>query len=498
MWTLILARAYRAGAMSHQLSKEVRLLARNWATGTNLWPKRLDWIEISGIRGWTGQRVEFGFPIIAICGENGVGKSTILQAAASIYRAPAGGMGYFASQFFPDTPWDKITNASIKYSVREGTTPREGRVRKPTARWLGNPERRERHVRYLDLRRTQPIVAQRGFQKLTKIGTSEAGSSPFDEPTLLRYSSILGRSYAEGKHSWTSTDEKLKVAVVGTESASYSGFHQGAGESTVADLVALTLPDYALIAIDEVETSLHPRAQRRLIRDLAELARIHEWQILLTTHSPYILEELPPEGRIYVPGGQNGRVGVRGISAEFAMTNMDDENHPEADLYVEDQEAERLVREVLSRKNSALVRRISIVPAGSASVIRSLGQMVHGKRFARPTAAILDGDQKTAPGCIVLPGGDAPERLAIEQLRQKGFPNIAIVLGRSHTELTDAVDAAVTFSDHHEWIPAICDKILVGRSEFWGACVREWLNSCLPEADQLALVQQIENTLNLS
>ncbi|MBX5180963.1 ATP-binding protein [Rhizobium lentis] len=32
-------------------------------------------------------------------------------------------------------------------------------------------------------------------------------------------------------------------------------------------------PKYGLVLIDEVETSLHPRAQRRLMRDLTDSAR---------------------------------------------------------------------------------------------------------------------------------------------------------------------------------------------------------------------------------
>ena len=66
------------------LSKEMRLLQNKWNSGQG-WPKRLDAIEIDGIRGWTGQRIDFEFPIVAIVGENGAGKSTLLQAAASIY-----------------------------------------------------------------------------------------------------------------------------------------------------------------------------------------------------------------------------------------------------------------------------------------------------------------------------------------------------------------------------------------------------------------------------
>ena len=67
------------------ISKEVRLLQSRWKSGQG-WPKRLEWIEIEGIRGWIGQRVEFQFPIVALVGENGVGKSTVLQAVAASYR----------------------------------------------------------------------------------------------------------------------------------------------------------------------------------------------------------------------------------------------------------------------------------------------------------------------------------------------------------------------------------------------------------------------------
>lgn len=48
-------------------SKEVRLLQNKWLAGTG-WPKRLDALEIQGIRGWTGQRIEFHFPLVAIVG----------------------------------------------------------------------------------------------------------------------------------------------------------------------------------------------------------------------------------------------------------------------------------------------------------------------------------------------------------------------------------------------------------------------------------------------
>jgi recombinational DNA repair ATPase RecF len=65
------------------MSSEMRRLENKWNTREigNTWPKFLDSIDINGLRGWRGQRIEFPFPIVAIVGENGSGKSTILQAA---------------------------------------------------------------------------------------------------------------------------------------------------------------------------------------------------------------------------------------------------------------------------------------------------------------------------------------------------------------------------------------------------------------------------------
>jgi DNA repair exonuclease SbcCD ATPase subunit len=66
------------------LSNEMKRLRAKWQTNTG-WPKKLDYIEICGLRGWGGQRFSLDFPIMAIVGENGSGKSTILQCAASVY-----------------------------------------------------------------------------------------------------------------------------------------------------------------------------------------------------------------------------------------------------------------------------------------------------------------------------------------------------------------------------------------------------------------------------
>lgn len=116
----------------------------------------------------------------------------------------------------------------------------------------------------------------------------------------------------------------------------------------MAEFLQRDFPKHTLLLVDEIETSLHPRAQRRLIRDLAELCRINELQIILTTHSPYVLSELPPEPRGYIMLDSGQREVVFGVSPDFAMTQMDEEVHPECDIYIEDRRAQTLLLESFS------------------------------------------------------------------------------------------------------------------------------------------------------
>lgn len=459
------------------LSKEMRLLLKKWTANTH-WPKRLESLEILGIRGWSGQRIDFRFPVMAISGENGTGKSTILQCAASAYAPPAG-TGYFASDFFPDTAWEK-TKGEIRATVREGTVSSVTTIRKPGERWRGNPSRKRRDVLYVDLSRVQPVAARVGYASIAKPSVAEANSAPFDGSRCGRLSTIMGRSYAAAKMATTSAHKTREVPVVslpgtGGTAGDVSGFHMGAGETTIVELLKIDPPSHSLVLIDEIETSLHPRAQRRLLRDLAELCRLRELQIILTTHSPYILDELPQDARAYIMTTAGSKAMVLGVSPHFAMTQMDDEKHPECDLYVEDKEAAALLNEVLVAHAPDRVHRVTIVPFGAANVGQALGQMVAQKRFPRPTLVFLDGDQDPSAGCMILPGGDSPERVVFGDLQTAGWPGLATRLGRDFAKTSDACSAAMTLPDAHDWIDDAASKLLVGGNTLWQAMSAEWV-----------------------
>jgi predicted ATPase len=465
------------------ISKEMRLLKNKWDSGQH-WPKRLDALEITGLRGWTGQRVDFRFPIVSISGENGAGKSTVLQAAASIYKPLSNQTGpkkklIFASTFFPETPWEKIESATIKWWVHEGSKGQEGSIRKFPAAWRGNPNRRERNVENIDLSRIQPVSARVGYSRLAKSVRKKGASSPFDAETTAALSNIMGKKYKLASMSATDIDANRLVPVIAQEGNEYSGFHSGAGETMMAEFLRSEIPKHSLVLIDEIETSLHPRAQRRLMRQLAEISRVREVQFIVSTHSPYVLEELPEEARLYVWEGKGGKEIIRGVSPQFAMTKMDLEHHPECDVYVEDEQARRMLLEILAKHARDLVQRVSVVAYGSAGVGASLGQMAKEKRFPRATCVFRDGDQEDAAGCMRLPGDDAPERVVFGALDALHWNGIASRVGRDHSAVADACSAALTIDNHHEWLTSAANKLVLGTDTLWTAMCAEWADKCL-------------------
>ncbi|WP_162911700.1 ATP-dependent nuclease [Streptomyces koyangensis] len=273
-------------------------MTNEWNTARNTskgWPLFLDAVQIEGLRGWNGESIEFRFPVVAIAGENSAGKSTILKAAAAAYTAEqSGGYTFYPDDFFPNTPWETVQGVTLTYQIRRGSKIDTQTLRKLTSRWRGMPDRFTRPLFFLDISRTQPVNTQIGYGKAATKANFTAAVTPFSDADRTLLSRIMNRPYTA---SGMATYQNKQIGVLNTGAGEYSNFHQGAGEDATADLVDLlrAAPDRSLIIIDEVEASLHPRAQRRLMAELFQIAEKRRMQFILSTHSATIMEQLPTE-----------------------------------------------------------------------------------------------------------------------------------------------------------------------------------------------------------
>lgn len=458
------------------------------------WPQFLQMVQINGLRGWAGQAVEFNFPVVALVGENGSGKSTLMKAAACVYDSKDKDKRFYPSSFFVDTHWDTIQGVIIDFRVKRGNLVENFRITKPSKRWRVPEKAPKRDVFLLDISRTLPLDASAGYAKIARSAAAEVESTEISDDFRNRLSHVLGRSYKKARFATSNVDKKRQVGLLEREWGEISQFHQGAGEDATLDLFRTLqgLPHHSLLLIDEVEASLHPRAQRRLVRFLLWLARQRRIQVIVSTHSPYVLEELPQEARIMLVPGPQGLSIVHGISAEFAMSRLDDEVHPELFVFVEDREAEVLLREILatSTETSELLARISISPVGASNVVAMLGALGAAGKLPYRSIAVVDGDHPNEH-CISLPGNLAPERMVYSELRNANWPQLPDRFGVGAGSLLTALEDAMLEPDHHKWNAIVGDRVHKSSSSVWELMCNQWCKVCLPADARLAIAQAI-------
>ncbi|NUV91607.1 AAA family ATPase [Streptomyces sp. KAI 90] len=486
---------------THRPLPTLSSLTHEWNTARNTnkgWPLFLDSVQIDGLRGWTGEVVEFRFPVVAIAGENGAGKSTILKAAAAAYTAEqTSGYTFYPDDFFPNTPWEKVEGVTLTYQVRRGTKIDTQTLRKRTSRWRGMPDRFSRPIFFLDISRTQPVNTQIGYGKAATQANFTAAVTPFDETDRALLSRIMNRPYTS---SGMATFQNKQVGVLDAGAGEYSNFHQGAGEDATADLVDLlrSAPDRSLIIIDEVEASLHPRAQRRLMAELFAIAEKRKMQFILSTHSSTIMEQLPTEARIHIQTHRGGgRNVLYGVTARFAMSLMDDVDHPELVLFCEDDKAAVLIDALINQEAPGLSRRVEIIAAGAASTVTILGELASKGRLPSVSLGVLDADQAEQNGCLTLPGTQAPEKELFDSLDDTSWEKVAMRLDVRAGELLQAVDDARQIDNHHAWTRRVAEHLgpRVRTDRVWEAIAAVWAKDSVAPAERAAFVRAVEQKL---
>ncbi len=67
---------------------------------------------------------------------------------------------------------------------------------------------------------------------------------------------------------------------------------------------ALNMPDHSTIIIEEIENGIHPKRINDLIDHLDTISNIKSMQIIFTTHSPLVINRLPPAKILFVEKSQ--------------------------------------------------------------------------------------------------------------------------------------------------------------------------------------------------
>jgi hypothetical protein len=84
----------------------------------------------------------------------------------------------------------------------------------------------------------------------------------------------------------------------------------------------------------------------------------------------------------------------------------------------------------------------------------------------------------------------------VESLQGEQWPDIAERLGRKPSQVIDALNKAMTLSNHHDWTKAAADPLFVGAADLWRVMCAAWVEHCANDADCAAVVDPIRDALN--
>lgn len=478
--------------MDHEVSR-VR-----GAYSANRYKNFLESISIRNLRGFAGSapaRIDFRFPVVAIVGENGSGKTTIIKSAAVGYeQAGRGKSSYQPGKFFMSTAWDAVTQVQIDYSYKDDGISTVCTIRKPSDRWRIGSGRPARHVYLLDISRVVPLDALAGYAQVSKRTSREASSSQLGERFRSDLGYVLNRDYSDARFAVTDESQKT-VGILGQDFGDYSAFHQGAGEATSLQLFGTLeqIEDGALLLIDEVDASLHPKAQRRLVHRLLRLSREKGIQVIMSTHSPYVLEELPAEARVLLHRTRGETEVIYGATPQFCMSSIDDKSHPEISIFCEDDAGNTMIDALI--RSSSVKFDFLIHAVGSFTVVRQLAKLAHEDKFPYPSVGILDGDKNAGEYTLSLPGGAPPEVVVFTSLRDKGWPLIDERFGISYAEIASHLEEAMRSDDHHQWTTRVGNKIRRSSVLVWDTLVRLWVSECMTQDEIEEFAQRIKDRI---
>lgn len=236
----------------------------------------------------------------------------------------------------------------------------------------------------------------------------DSGPRKLGQAAVAAVSVILGKDVREVRvlnHRLYGADGLTFKLRLGGSDFEYSEAHAGSGEFNIIRLVDAIVgaPPKSLILLDEPEISLHPGAQRKFMTFLMEEVLKHKHQVVLSTHSPSIIGELPARA-IKVLGFDRLAKEVNLLASgcspleAFNVVGYDLSQQSKLTIHVEDELAAELIVGSLRAQRPTLNDVIEVIPiAGGAEsivskVIPALANST--EQGESHVAVLLDGDKR--------------------------------------------------------------------------------------------------------
>jgi len=418
-------------------------LSSYWADDSQPGHPYLKSIKFTGgsLRGIRQCHLNFNFPLTVICGPNKTGKTTLLQLATVAFhphkdtttgnfiRRPITQQydkrWYFIfAHFFKFSSFDTVdTRYSIEYEYTKDYHPSQyiihrGGLTKAPGR------RPPKDVEFLGISRILPAFEKRRYDIYIEQANNITQRTLNAKVTtyLNRILENRGTPYSRTTQI-THTDSSADHSII--KYGNYSSFNSGSGEDALVAIldVLVSVSDYSLVAIEEIEIGIHPSCMKRLMEVILEIIKDKRLQVVITSHSPEFLRECPKQSLVMAERTGDDVRFEYNPNIEFAIKNVGGITTNNLFVVCEDDVAANFVR------NCADARRcrsfISFKGYGGEDELVSKAKALKDAGFK--VLIVWDGDFRSDTGqtnlaaqndikYAFLPGNEMPEKYILSKL----------------------------------------------------------------------------------
>jgi AAA domain, putative AbiEii toxin, Type IV TA system len=247
----------------------------------------------------------------------------------------------------------------------------------------------------------------------------------------------------------------------------------------------------SIVVLEEPETHISARSQNALMDLVAWACDRRGLCVVITTHSPVVLQRIPKENiRLLVSNAGKSTVVPNPhrhqiasiVGGGVAYRNL---------LLVEDECAEQFVQVLLEQLDLDLKQQsVCVVMRGHSEIKTILSTLPPIDKWSK-IVGIYDGDMRNQLNSadfhwphLFLPGLLAPEQLLrSEALTEPGRASLVELLHCEAHRVEIALNAAAGL-DHHDWLKQFVHAMDFDRTVVLGGLVRVWLKANISAAQK--------------
>ncbi|MGN1224031.1 MAG: ATP-dependent nuclease [Ruminococcus sp.] len=421
--------------------------------------------------------------ITAICGLNGVGKSSVISSIAKLLGIPDDSV-IRKSKFHGEIKAQMIINGKEIPNISEDSTAIENGLNSELVRYIDSDLAID-CIKYWEQDNIEELIASEEEYK-------------FNAEQIEAVNQIIGKNYDEctayviedSGQSFTPVYFKIR-----TDKVEYGSQEMGIGEHFLLYLYYILISQIeknSILIIEEPESYISIHSQKKLLNYVAKTIVEKNLSVLLTTHSPFILSQIQPKN-IRIITNRHGKMQIQIPNASDATDKLlgmeyrkiiNDENKI-ATLFVEDYAARLFLASILKHEALELYNKVDIVSLNGESDITTILKFDIGEYMSHTIVGVYDGDmrQKESSEGIdkkaKLPYCFLPIEECIEIEMQKFVENeeksidLQSELGIETSDF-NVITETLNYEDHHDWFLEFCRSVEKSQEEMIDAFYNVW------------------------